>query len=247
MARDAVIEKTFVTVDDAMQGLWGLQSYIRAAVSVADRNQVERRLPQGAFKLTHEWERYYDPGQLASEMGKVGEHVMSRMCLLNLVALFEAAVKQFHRRLRDCGHARDLKKSGYKALLKWAFERVRNNALASAPAIGRLPGTCGDVDNARRLRNIIVHNNARYEEFYRTDAIIDGWVEVKHEAGFEDAIIHKRALLLAPDRFEAFSWSHVELLHILHNTIQRDFFGHDAGFNYRDEGKAIEWRRVLSG
>jgi hypothetical protein len=247
MARDGVIEKTFTTADDAMQGLWGLQSYIRAAVLVADRNQLGQRLPQGAFKLTHEWERYYDPGELICEMAKVGEYVVSRMCLVNLVAVFEAAVRQIHQRLKDCGHTGGLSNSYYKTLLKWAFGTVRNNPVGSGPAIGRLPGTCGDVDNARRLRNIVVHNNARYEERYKDDAIVDGWVEVKYEAGFEDAIIYKRPLLLSPNRFEAFSWSHVELFHILHNTIQRGFFNHDAGFNYRDEGKAIEWHRILSG
>lgn len=139
MARDGVIEKAFTTADDAMQGLWGLQPYVRAAVLVADRNQLCQKLPQGAFRLTHEWERYYDPDQLICELGKVGEYVISRMCLVSLVAVFEAAVKQFHLRLVDLDRVAKLNSPYYKTFLKWAFETVRANPLGSDAAIHRLP------------------------------------------------------------------------------------------------------------
>jgi hypothetical protein len=247
MARDGVIEKAFTTADDAMQGLWGLQTYIRAAALLADRNQVRQVLPQGAFKLTHEWNRYYDSQQLILEMGNVGEYVICRMCLVNLVAVFEAAVKQFHQHLADLKHAARLKNRNYSTLLKWVFQTVRDNPVGSTAAISRLPETCGDLDNARRLRNLIAHNNARYQPRYKDDAIDDKWVTIKHETGFEDAIKLGTAVLLSPERFEHFNQSHIELLHILHNTIQSKFFNHPAGFNYLEEGKAIEWHRILSG
>ncbi|MGD1104867.1 MAG: hypothetical protein ABSA59_22710 [Terriglobia bacterium] len=247
MARDAITEKAFTTADDAMQGLWGLQTYIRAAVLVADKNQVGQRLPKKAFNLTHEWKRYYDPKQLIVEMGKVGEHVVCRMCLVNLVAVFEAAIKQFHQRLEKRERQESTRDPHYKTLLKWTFKIVRENPVISPAARARLPETCGDVDNARRLRNLIVHNNARYHKFYKTDAIDDKWVMIRHEPNSEDAIEHATALLLSPERLEHFSRSHIELLHILHNTIQSKFFNHPAGFNYLEEGKAIEWHRILSG
>jgi hypothetical protein len=252
MARNVDIERSFLIADDAMQGLWGLQAYIRAAVAVADKDQLGQRLPPIGFKLTHEWKRYYDSQELILEMEKVGEYVISRMCLLDLVAVFEAAIKQFHQLLVDLDHAKKLsnnKYNNYATFLKWAFETVHINPLASTDAVSRLPETCGDVDNARRLRNIIVHNNGRYEERYRTqaEAFDGGWVKTMYETGFEDAIKHKKPLLLSRDRFEYFSHSHVELLHILHNTIQRKFFGHNGGYNYAAESKKVEWHRVLSG
>jgi hypothetical protein len=252
MARNVDIERAFLIADDAMQGLWGLQTYIRAAIVVAETNQLGQTLPPVRFKLTHEWKRHYDPQELILEMEKVGEYVISRMCLLNLVAVFEAAVKQFHQRLLDLHHAKKLSNSNYLnylTFLKWAFETVRNDPVGSKAAIDRLPETCGDVDNARRLRNIIVHNNGRYEVSYsaQAKAFDGGWVKTMYETGFEDAIQHEKPLLLSRDRFEHFSHSHVELLHILHNTIQRKFFGHDDGYNYAEESKKVEWHRVLSG
>jgi hypothetical protein len=55
MSRDPIIEEVFLTADDAIQGLWGLHSYVKAAVETADREGVKQRLPSGSFRLTHEW------------------------------------------------------------------------------------------------------------------------------------------------------------------------------------------------
>jgi hypothetical protein len=38
MSRDPIVEEIFLTADDAIQGLWGLHSYVKAAVKTADRD-----------------------------------------------------------------------------------------------------------------------------------------------------------------------------------------------------------------
>ena len=112
----------------------------------------------------------------------------------------------------------------------------------------RLPITCGDVDNARRLRNCCAHNNGKYDATYKSDAIQDGWVKVQFERDYEE--FEKTGyspIFLTSGRFEYYIRSHLELLHILHYTVQSKFFGSYEGYHYPTEGKRIEWYRLLSG
>ncbi|MBZ5671939.1 MAG: hypothetical protein LAO04_19705 [Acidobacteriia bacterium] len=245
MPRDQAIETIFTATDDAMRAVWGLHTYMEAAVEVAERRNLLGKLPDGSFQLTHEWSRLYDRNELLNEMDQLGESVHCRASLLVLVSLFEAATRRFYGRLVELNRAEHLERENYKRLLKWAFKTVQQSAIASPKARDRLPETCGDVDNARRLRNTIVHYNGRYDEKYVADAIDDGWVKVQYERGYEPNVRLGNPIVLRTDRYEYFSCSHIELLHILHNTIQSRFFGHNVGYNYAEKGKKIEWRRVL--
>jgi hypothetical protein len=242
VARDLPITETFTTADDAMQGLWGSHTYVSAALAVADRARLVATLPNRRFALTHEWERFYNRHDLAAEMERIGpQFLQSRASLLVLVMIFEHAAWRFNERLFKLGHAP--RRSKYKNLLEWVFSLMRGSDAGSTTMIKRLPDTCGDVDNARRLRNTIVHNNGMYSERYGSDSISDGWVKVASERDWRVA----EPVLISTERFEHFSKSHIELLHILHNSIQRKFFGHLDDFNYRRERKRIEWHRVLTG
>jgi hypothetical protein len=82
---------------------------------------------------------------------------------------------------------------------------------------------------------------------YRSDLINDGWVDTQYEKDSVAGVACRSKIFLDTARFEHFSRSHIEFLHILHNTIQLDFFGHSNGYNYAEEGKSIEWYRILSG
>jgi hypothetical protein len=242
VARDAAIEKIFTTADDGMQGLWGFHTYMSAALAVADRARLVSMLPNRRFPLTHEWKRFYNRHDLAAQMESIGpDFLQSRASLLLLVMIFEHAICRFNRQLHGCGHAP--RKSKYKNLLEWVFSVVRDSHAGSATMIKRLPDTCGDVDNARRLRNTIVHNNGMYTEKYGSDSINDDWVRMASESDWRVL----EPVLITTQRFEHFSRSHIELLHILHNSIQRKFFGHLDDFNYRSEHKRIEWHKVLGG
>jgi hypothetical protein len=124
---------------------------------------------------------------------------------------------------------------------------VRGSASGSEKMLKRLPETCGDLDNARRLRNCIVHDNGTYSVSYSRDAISDGWVVVQNECDTSPADTGKSVIQITTSRYEYFSRSHIEFLHILHNTIQSKYFGHHDGYNYANEKKGIEWHRVLTG
>jgi hypothetical protein len=245
MSRDPIIEEIFLTADDAMQGLWGLHSYVKAAVETADREEMKQRLPSGSFRLTHEWVRYYDRDELVKEMDDVFVFVHARNSLVGLVAIFEGAVLRLNERLSAMSLAKQLDK--YKHLLAWTFEIVRSSTSGSPSMLSRLPEVCGDVDNGRRLRNCVAHNNGRYEQFYLDDAI-QNWVQVSHlPMDVNKAITAKEKILITNNCFEKLLHSHVELLHILHNTIQSTFFHEQEGYNYAKESKGIEWHRIFSG
>ena len=246
MSRDETIENTFLVADDAIQGLWGLHSFVRAAVDSADRTAIKDHLPPGAFQLTHEWARFYQPEELVKEMDNVFEFIHCRNSLVLLASVFEGAVRRFNDRLSHVSHAR--KFTQYKPLLRWVFELVRNTQSGSSTMRDRLPRTCGDIDHARRLRNCFAHNNGRYNRFYVDDSILDGWVTVQsHESGRPMAVTGQEKIFVANAQLEHILRSHIEVLHITYNTIQRRFFGETQDYSYATEGKQIEWHRILSG
>lgn len=245
MARDSKIETIFTAADDAMQGLWALHMYLKAATDTTGPQSIVPRLPDKGFQLTHEWFRFYDPKELVREIRDTGiEFLLSRASLVSLVTISEAALGDMNARLAELGHSRE---QGNMRLLKWAFGLTRNSNSGSEKMLKRLPETCGDLDNARRLRNCIVHNNGKYDSRYLEDAINDGWVVVQRESDTSSAATCRHIIQLTTSRYEHFSRSHIEFLHILHNTIQSGFFGHHYGYNYAEEGKRIEWHRVLTG
>jgi hypothetical protein len=246
MARDSQIEAIFTTADDAMQGLWALHMYLKAATDTTDEQSIGRSLPEKVFQLTHEWFRSYDPKELVRAIRDTGiDFLLSRASLVSLVVISEAAVGGMNARLAKLHHSSEVE--GNKRLLQWAFGLLRDSTSGSENMLRRLPETCGDLDNARRLRNCIVHNNGKYSNRYSEDAIDDGWVVVQREPDTSSAAAGRHAIQLTTSRYEHFSRSHIEFLHILHNTIQSRFFGHHDGYTYAEEGKQIEWHRVLTG
>jgi hypothetical protein len=88
MARDGVIEKEFLAADDAIQGLWGLHRLADAAFHVADLQRLVSSLPDGRFKLTHEWERYFGRDELVTVMRNIAQPVQ---CRASLVLLYRRA------------------------------------------------------------------------------------------------------------------------------------------------------------
>jgi hypothetical protein len=181
-----------------------------------------------------------------TEMEDTSLFVHSRDSLVGLVAIFEGALLRFNEQLSAMFLAKP--QIMYKQLLTWAFKVVRNSTSGSPSMQHRLPKVCGHVDDGRLLRNCIAHNNSRYQQRYLDDAIDEKWVEVHHLLGNVDqAVAAKNKLLITNSHFEELLHSHVELLHMLHNTIQRTLFHEKEDYNYAREGKNIEWHRVFSG
>jgi hypothetical protein len=246
VARDGRTEAIFTTADDQMQGLWGFHRYVKAALDITKPEDLLHQLPPKMFPLTHEWVRYYDPKEMADNVFQMGEFLLSRQSLLGLVSVCEAALLRLNEHLANIkGYP---KISANKKLLVWAFGRMRKSPVASPEATVRLPKTCGDLDNARRLRNCIVHRNGCYdEEMYLQDVIRDDWVIPQFERNSQSAAANRETIFLTTGHFERLTRSHIEFLHILHNTIQCQEFGHSVPYNYADENKSIEWYRILSG
>ncbi|MGC2183503.1 MAG: hypothetical protein WA637_09505 [Terriglobales bacterium] len=246
MSRDAFIETVFLSTDDAIQGLWGFHSFVNAAVNAANRDEMTLCLPPKSFAITHEWARHYEPADLIAEMDVVFEYVHARNSLVLLVSLFEGAVLRFNERLVELSRAH--KQKGYKNLLKWVFDLARSSQSGTPSILERLPRTCGELDNARRLRNCFSHNNGRYDQRYVEDAIEDDWVVVQpHGSELQRSISAEDKILVLSGTFERFLRSHIEVLHVIHNTIQSGFFGETRGYSYATEGKKIEWHRIFSG
>lgn len=247
MARDATTLAIFTTADDAIQGLLGLHACINAAYELVPKDQLVERLPKGEFRLTHEWTRHYDRNKLVDATEQFFEFVQCRTSLTSLVSIFETATERFMERLHELKHIGP-PPSHYKRQLKWIFETVKGTQTGTPTMIARLPETCGDLDNARRLRNCIAHSNGKYDDTYGSHVINDGWVKVQMERDYQTYLRDRHMpIFLTNPRFEHFFRSHVEVLHILHNTIQSKFFGHHEGFHYLKEGKRIEWYRIMSG
>jgi hypothetical protein len=246
MSRDAIVEEIFLTADDAIQGLWGLHSYMKAAVETAQREAIKGRLPAGSFRLTHDWVRYYDPGGLIKEIEDVFLFVHPRNSLVGLVAIFEGVLLRLKE--QPFAMSKNKHQKTYKKLLTWAFGIVRNSTSGSASMQSRLPGVCGHVDNGRLLRNCIAHNNGRYQQKYLTDAIDDNWVKIHHLVrNVDEEVAAKNKIVISNSDREGLFRSHIEFLHMLHNTIQRKVFNVQEDYNYGKEGKNIEWHRVFSG
>ena len=44
-----------------------------------------------------------------------------------------------------------------------------------------------------------------------------------------------------------FNKAHIEALHVVHNSLQRRYFGCRDAYSYEEERKDIEWSRILRG
>lgn len=241
-----MIEGVFLTADDALQGLWGFHTFVNAAVDIAPREQMKNRLPPEYFQMTPEWVRFYEPEELLKEMDLVFEFIHCRNSLMLLMSVFEGALRRFNEELHNLTLAKEGRE--YKSLLKWVFDLLRNTGSGSAAMQSRLPETCGDIDNARRLRNCFAHNNGRYSQRYLDDAIRDNWVLIRDlRGGVAQAVSAKEKIFITNGQLERLLRSHIEVLHITYNAIQRRFFGETQDYNYAAEDKRIEWHRILSG
>ena len=64
-----------------------------------------------------------------------------------------------------------MQRSTYKAKLEWAFDVVSHSKFGDEPMRKRIPQICLDVDHARRLRNLWMHNSGLYNNRYKNDGI----------------------------------------------------------------------------
>ena len=255
MPRDTEILRTFEIADDGMQGVIGYFYYLTACQEIADKEVVKGKLPfvdkdkpaLHRLPITVEWDRYYDPNELIGAMDDVFLSYHARTALISVIAIFEAALKGFAKRLKETqkGFITLPKKNNYEARLDWAFKLAKDSQ-SMARTKRLLPDCCLDVDHARRIRNLWVHNKGFFDEGYDHGIAVNGKshkIAPEYQQWKKDG--KPRSVYLNPDDFEILSVSHITLLHHVHDAIQRKYFGETEGYSYRGEKKTINWHRVL--
>lgn len=253
MSRDREIKRAFEIADDGMQGVIGYFYYVKACQNLATQSEIVKRLPihkgLSSLQITHEWRRHYDPQELYQVMQDVFLLYHARIALISLISNFEGALKNFIVRLVDTKKIKKLKRDNYKERLIWAFGIARQSTYGEDTMINRIPDLCIDVDHARRIRNLWMHNNGLFDEGYGDVISVNGRQPIIDPQYYKFLKNKKQPVLvvLNPDVFEQLSCSHIELLHDLHDTIQRKYFGQKISYEYKLERKIIEWRRLLLG
>jgi hypothetical protein len=253
LARDPEIQKIFEITDDSLQGLLGYFYYVINAIGWAPVFGIFNTLPKDQIPLTHEWDRNYDRQELILEMNKSFVAYQTRTTIVAMVNVFEVATKKFLKRLNDTSHPQqNIRDSGkfYKQRLDWVFKKVERSSFGNVNMQTRIPQLCLDVDHARRLRNISVHNNGLFDDRYESDAIQVGDSPGLTHPDFQKYSANRSipvTPILQPSDYIQMSKSHIELLHFLHHEIQSQDFGETTPYNYREQLKRIEWHRLLFG
>lgn len=255
MNRDVNIQRVFEIADDSLQGVIGYHLYVGAIQKAVEIDKVQEYLPAESIHITFSWVRYYRKQDLIDAFaGPYFELLQSRISLISMVNVFEVALSNFILHLRRKGIRQFQKKSGgrlsYKDHLKWAYKQSLKCDIGDKGAIGRLPMTFGIIDNARRLRNLIVHNHGLFSDYYERDVIDSYGVIADFHPHYEVYKANQKRptpVIIDSGYFHRLIQAHIEVLHVLHNSIQKEYFGVSKGYSYAEERKPIDWRRVLWG
>jgi hypothetical protein len=238
MNHNEEIKKIFEVADDSLQGVLGYHFYVMAAYKTLDLDKISDHLPQQSIPLTHSWDRYYDKAELIKGMTDIFEVYQSRVTLINMVSYFEVALKEFFVQLNP--PKKNDRHRSYKDNIKWAYSESIKTDVADLEAVQRLPITFGKIDNARRLRNLIVHSRGYYTEFYKSDAIKENGIQLDYLPDYEK----NGNIYIRTGNIIDFSKSHIEVLHVLHNGIQKRYFDAPT-YGYLAEHKKIEWDKIF--
>ncbi len=241
MPRNQEIKRIFEIADDSMQGVVGYYLYIEACNKSSHKTDLIKYLPKKDFPITFEWNRYLEPTQLCNAMEKLFIPFTVKIALIAIISIFESTLQGFREQLNISN------KGGYKRRLKWAFNLVQESILGAPDMTRSIPQLCLNVDHARRIRNLWLHNNGIINELYKTDGLtIDNNKPIVIE-DYENLLRQKSPILITPDGFSIIYKSHISLLHHLHDTIQRKYYGQKRSYTYKAAHKGIEWHRMLIG
>lgn len=258
MPRDKIIRQIFEAADDGMQSVIGYFEYVAACQHISNPNIIIDYLPQiidrdsrkitPMLRITHEWGRFYSPKNLIDTMGDIFIFYHTRTVILSLIYIFEGCLLPFAERLLKKGMIKSKPRYNYKNLLKWAFKKILSSNYGSSEMRDRLPDICLDIDHARRIRNLCVHNNGLFNEQYATDGIIvkdrSPIIDQEYETYINNTK-KKISFEFKPDLFMHLSCSHIEALHHLHSVIQSQYFGQKREYSYTAARKPLEWKRLL--
>ncbi len=254
MPRDQKLKRAFEVADDGMQGVIGYFYYVCAAQYIAKEQIIVDYLPHGGvlengsfkrqfcMKMFHEWIRFYDPVELVSTMRAVFTPYHIRTCMLGIVSIFEAYLSNSIDRLVGTKKVSVIK-GGYKKRLEWVFPFILTSKYGNKSMQDRRPNLCLDIDHARRIRNLWMHNNGNFTILYKKDSIKIDNHEPIIVPEFNKFTKSKKSKIPFPvniSLFETISRSHIEALHHIHNMLQVKYFGQKRWYDYKQEKKGIE-------
>jgi hypothetical protein len=252
MPGDIHIERAFEVADDGMQGVVGYFYYVAACQKTASRSSITRNLPNWsrqppAIQITTEWVRHYDPKELSQDMETLFPSYHARVALVSLISIFESALVRFCERLKGLNISGCPSQNFYKARLQWAFN-IANDSTTMARSKSQLTDLCREVDHARRIRNLWMHNNGLFDENYEKGIPIGGKIPIVVAQYYQWKISRKPlAIAISPNHFINLSIAHITLLHHVHSAIQTKYFDPKYAYSYKGKGKRIEWSRILGG
>jgi hypothetical protein len=97
---------------------------------------------------------------------------------------------------------------------------------------------------------LIVHYQGIFNDGYKTDALKFNNSELDMNELYSLYEKNSRKyipIILTTKDIIRFSRAHIEVLHILHNYIQKEYFGVTKPYVYFTENKAIVWEKALWG
>lgn len=270
--RDIKILDAFEFADYQMLRLLYYHFFVDTSVEGAPRKDKIAKLPPDVLPFTHQWKISYSRDELVEKMDSQFWFFHIRSSLISLVGAFEGALSRFVNRLEGLGEIQRFGKGNknypnklYGTRLSWAIKFAIDNKeilydgetknLDSKPMIEKLPEVCAYVDEARRFRNLFTHDRGLFNEKYGKAINIEG-IKPRLHPLYLKYLSHPKsqvAVVLTPEEFFEYNRSHIELLHDLHDLIQRKCFRlTGAGYYYPGElprlkPKRDEWDRVFSG
>ena len=259
MKRDLDIQKVFETADDSLQGVLGYHLYVIALQKSADIEGILEYLPDQRIPITFSWDRFYSKQDLTNAFkSPFFELYQSRISLVAVTNVFEVALKNFIFNLDQKGYNQSLngkelteRTLSYKKCIKWAYDKSTKCDIGDKEAIKRLPKTFGMIDDARRLRNLIVHNHGLFNQIYEKDAIstdgIEKYLHSHYQQFFQKNPQRLVPVIITTNDIVGFCRAHIEVIHVLHNSVQKGYFEFPKAYSYRRQRKGIEWKKVLWG
>jgi hypothetical protein len=250
--RDKDIQRVFEIADDSLQGILGYHLYVVSMQSASNVEKIAQYLPDKAFQMTFDWIRYYQKESLIRAFEPPFlEFYQSKISLISIVTVFDVMLNNFIKNLMEKGHSQKLKNTKLKNCIEWAYGQLSPcHVVGNDSMVKRLPETFGIIDNARRLRNLIIHDQGLFEAKYEQDVLKFGNIVPDMHPSYSLYKVNPQELIpviISTVDFLRFSMAHLEALHLLHNEIQMKYFGHNLGYDYRVENKNIEWNRALWG